>query len=178
MSRMYCVCAGIKKGIPSIFYVASLYCSLVNTFLLRMARGVRQITNLTYPTSIAGQICQQPRSSSMPRTFLARPPGGATGMVRKRYAVRQKLQLLEEVSRLRQSENLSVRGAAAKMGIPHSTLVGWRNDRHRHHTAAVLPPPLCRCWRGVTTAAGKVRRRQRQRYSVCVSGLRLRDGVL
>jgi hypothetical protein len=67
----------------------------------------------------------------MPRTIFARPPGGATGMFRKRYAVRQKLQLLEEANRLRRSENLSSRGAAAKMGIPHSILIKWRKDRHR-----------------------------------------------
>ncbi len=44
-------------------------------------------------------------------------------MVRRRYAVCQKLQLLEEANRLRRSENLSIWGAAAKMGIPHSILV-------------------------------------------------------
>ncbi len=67
----------------------------------------------------------------MPRTILAWPPGGATGVVRKRYAVHQKLQLLEEANRLRRLENLSIRGAAAKMGIHHTILVRWRKDRHR-----------------------------------------------
>jgi hypothetical protein len=66
----------------------------------------------------------------MPCSILARPPGGATGMVCKRYAVRQKLQLLEEANRLRRLENLSIRGAAAKVGIPHSILVKWKKDCH------------------------------------------------
>jgi hypothetical protein len=67
----------------------------------------------------------------MPRTILARPPGGATGRVRKRYAVRQKLQLLEECNRLRRVENLSLRGAAAAMGIPHTILIRWKKAHPR-----------------------------------------------
>jgi hypothetical protein len=67
----------------------------------------------------------------MPCTILARPPGGATGRVRKRYAVRQKLHLLEVCNRLRRVENLSLRGAAAMMGIPHTILVRWKKARPR-----------------------------------------------
>ena len=67
----------------------------------------------------------------MPRTILVRPPGGATGRVRRRYAVRQKLQLLEECNRLRRVENLSLRGAAAAMSIPHTVLVRWTKARPR-----------------------------------------------
>jgi hypothetical protein len=67
----------------------------------------------------------------MPHTILARLPGGATGRVRKQYAVRQKLQLLEECNRLRQVENLSLRGAAAAMGIPHTILVRWKKAHPR-----------------------------------------------
>jgi hypothetical protein len=62
---------------------------------------------------------------SMPRTILVRPPGGATGRVRRRYAIRQKLQLLAECSKLRREENLSLWGAAAAMCIPHTVLVRW-----------------------------------------------------
>jgi hypothetical protein len=50
----------------------------------------------------------------MPRTILARPPGGATVRVRKRYAIRQKLQLLEECNRFRRVENLSRAGEEGK----------------------------------------------------------------
>jgi hypothetical protein len=35
LSRLFWVCAGIKKIIPSIFYVTSSYCSIVGAFLLR-----------------------------------------------------------------------------------------------------------------------------------------------
>ena len=59
----------------------------------------------------------------MPRTILVRPPGGSTGRVRRRYAVRQKLQLLEECNRLRRLENLSLRGNATVMSIPHTILI-------------------------------------------------------
>ena len=67
----------------------------------------------------------------MPRTILVRPPGGATGRVRRRYAIRQKLQLLEECNRLRRVENLSLWGAAATMSIPHTVLVRWTKARPR-----------------------------------------------
>ena len=67
----------------------------------------------------------------MPRTIFVRPPGGATGRVRRQYAVCQKLQLLEECNRLRRVENLSLRGAAAAMCIPHTVLVRWTKARPR-----------------------------------------------
>ncbi len=62
---------------------------------------------------------------SVPCTILARSPGGATGRVHKRYAICQKLQLLEECNRIQRVENLSLRVAAAAMGIPHTIFVRW-----------------------------------------------------
>ena len=67
----------------------------------------------------------------MPRTILVRPPGGATGRVRRWYAVHEKLKLLEECNRLRRLENLSLQGAAAVMSIPHTVLVRWTKARPR-----------------------------------------------
>jgi hypothetical protein len=54
----------------------------------------------------------------MPCTIIARPPGGASGKVRRRYAVRQKLQLLEECNRLQRLWNHSIHTAAVKMYAP------------------------------------------------------------
>jgi len=65
----------------------------------------------------------------MPRTILVRPPGGATGRVSRRYAIRQKLQLFDECNRLRRVENLSLRGTAAVMSFPHTVLVRWTKAR-------------------------------------------------
>jgi hypothetical protein len=67
----------------------------------------------------------------MPRTVLVRPPGGATGRVRRRYATREKLKLLKECNRLRRVKNLTPRGAAAAMCIPHTVLVRWTKARPR-----------------------------------------------
>ena len=67
----------------------------------------------------------------MPRSLLVLPKGGVTGKVRRRYAIRQKLQLLEECNRLRRVENLSLWGAAATMSIPHTFLVRWTKARPR-----------------------------------------------
>ncbi len=49
-------------------------------------------------------------------------------MVLKRYAVVQKLCLLEEAYCLCQEINLSLRGAAAELGVHHSLLVKWTKD--------------------------------------------------
>ena len=79
----------------------------------------------------------------MPRTILTRPPGGASGKVRKRYAVRQKLQLLEECSRLQRSAKHSVRSAAAAMGVSHVLLVKWYQDRPRIEASLGKSKAIC-----------------------------------
>jgi hypothetical protein len=53
------------------------------------------------------------------------------GKVRKLYAVVQKLYLLEEAYHLRQESNLSLCGAVAELGVPHSLLVNWTKDLAR-----------------------------------------------
>ena len=47
----------------------------------------------------------------MPRSILLRPLGGLTGKTRKRYALFQKIMLVEESDRLRVEQNLSIRRA-------------------------------------------------------------------
>ena len=79
----------------------------------------------------------------MPRTILTRPPGGASGKVRKRYAVHQKLQLLEECSRLQRSAKHSVRSAAAAMGVSHVLLVKWYQDRPRFEASLGKSKSIC-----------------------------------
>jgi hypothetical protein len=64
----------------------------------------------------------------MPWTVLTHPRGGTTGKVRKRYAVVQKLSLLEEAYCLRQESNVSLQGVAAVLGVRHSLLVKWMKD--------------------------------------------------
>ncbi len=53
------------------------------------------------------------------------------GKVRKRYAVVQKLCLLEEAYRLRQESHLSLQGTAVELGVRHSLLVKWTKDLSR-----------------------------------------------
>jgi hypothetical protein len=47
----------------------------------------------------------------MPRSLLLRPLGGLTGKTRKRYALFQKIMLVEESDRLRLEQNFSIRRA-------------------------------------------------------------------
>jgi hypothetical protein len=65
----------------------------------------------------------------MPQTIIACPPGGALGKVRQRYAVIQKLLLLEEC--LQQVHGLSLHRAAADLGVPICFLSKWTKELPR-----------------------------------------------
>jgi transposase len=65
---------------------------------------------------------------AMARSILVRPKGGATGKVRKRYAVVEKIMLLEEYGRLQQGRNLSLTAAAEELGVNKSLLSRWKKD--------------------------------------------------
>jgi hypothetical protein len=88
----------------------------------------------------------------MPRSLLLRPPGGATGKVCKRYAILQKILLVEESNRLRQECNFSLREAGEELGAPFSVLSRWTKDiknlcassranRKAGHRKAILDGP-------------------------------------
>jgi len=79
----------------------------------------------------------------MPRTIIARPLGGASGNVRRRYAVRQKLQLLEEWNRLQRSWNHSIRSAPVEMGISPCLLVRWYQKRPQFEASLGKSKAIC-----------------------------------
>jgi hypothetical protein len=64
----------------------------------------------------------------MPRTAVARRAGGDSGVTRKRYSVRQKLNILEECSRLQRELNLSAVKSATVAGISAKTLRDWTSQ--------------------------------------------------
>jgi hypothetical protein len=64
----------------------------------------------------------------MPQTIIVCLPGGASGKVQQRYAVVQKLLLLEECDCLRQVHGLSLRGAAVELGVPVCLLLKWTKE--------------------------------------------------
>ena len=72
--------------------------------------------------------CIRPSPLAMPRSLLVHPKGGATGKVRKRYAVTEKIMLHEEYVRLRLDRNLSISAAAEELGIDRSVLSRWNKD--------------------------------------------------
>jgi hypothetical protein len=85
----------------------------------------------------------------MPHSLLLRPPGGATGKVRKRYAIFQKILLIKEAGcglsifcsmccRKREVRHKTHRGPTrACRGSPESSLQCENNS-------GVLPRPTCR----------------------------------
>ncbi len=64
----------------------------------------------------------------MPCSLLLRPPGGATGKVRKRYALIQKILLLEESNRLQRECNFSLRRAGEVLSMPFPLLSKWGKE--------------------------------------------------
>ena len=64
----------------------------------------------------------------MPRTAVTRRLGGDSGATRKRYSVRQKLNILEECSRLQRELNLSAAKSATVAGINAATLRDWTSQ--------------------------------------------------
>ena len=79
----------------------------------------------------------------MPRTIIARPPGVVSGNVRRWYAVRQKLQLLEECNHLQRSWNHSIHSAAVEMGISPCLLVRWYQKRPKFEASLGKNKAIC-----------------------------------
>ena len=88
----------------------------------------------------------------MPRSFLLRPLGGLTGKTRKRYALFQKIMLVEKSDRLRLEQNFSIRRAGEVLGVPFPLLSKWGKElvrlraasqakRRAHHRKAVINGP-------------------------------------
>ena len=64
----------------------------------------------------------------MPHSVLLRPPGGASGKVRKQYALIQMLMLLEESNCLRRECNLSLCRTTQVLGVPFQVLARWHKE--------------------------------------------------
>ena len=77
------------------------------------------------PTTYLTHKPNIPPPALMPQTILVCPKSGATGVICKRYAHLQKIQLLEECGRLQAVHNLSLRGAARLLGVNHALLIRW-----------------------------------------------------
>ena len=71
----------------------------------------------------------------MPRSLVLRPLGGLTGKTRKRYALFQKIMLVEESDRLRLEQNFSLRRAGEVLGVPFPLLSKWGKEVARLRAA-------------------------------------------
>jgi len=72
----------------------------------------------------------------MPRPLLLRPLGGLIGKTRKRYALFQKIMLVEESDRLRVEQNLSIPRAGEVLGVPFQLLSKWGREVARLRAAS------------------------------------------
>jgi transposase-like protein len=67
----------------------------------------------------------------MPRSIILRPPGGDSGIKRKRYSAREKIAILAKIRRIKRETGLSYRKAAASLGVSHTLVIRWRALRER-----------------------------------------------
>ena len=79
----------------------------------------------------------------MPRSLLLRPLGGLTGKTRKRYALFQKIMLVEESNRLRVEQNFSIRRAGEVLGVPFPLLSKWGKEVARLRAAIQAQRRAC-----------------------------------
>jgi len=75
--------------------------------------------------------------------LLLRPLGGLTGKTRKRYALFQKIMLVEESDRLRVEQNLSIRRAGEVLGVPFQLLSKWGREAARLRAASQAKRRAC-----------------------------------
>ena len=61
----------------------------------------------------------------MPRSIILRPPGGDSGIKRKRYSAREKIAILAKIRRIKRETGLSYRKAAASLGVSHTLVIHW-----------------------------------------------------
>ena len=134
---MYDLCVGIKIPFLHYFFVLLLRRLLIlNVWRARCAilttsppQNRRFLTKNTSPPPLA-----------MPRSILLRPPGGASGKVRKRYTLVEKLMLIDKSDRLRRDCNLSLRRAAEVIGVPVQVLSRWQKEVPTIHAAIADQP--------------------------------------
>ena len=76
----------------------------------------------------------------MPRSIILHPPGGDSGIKRKRYSAREKI-ILAKIRRIKRETGLSYRKAAALLGVSHTLVIRWRALRARFDNIDLKRPP-------------------------------------
>jgi transposase-like protein len=64
-------------------------------------------------------------------SIILHPPGGDSGIKRKRYSAREKIAILAKIRRIKRETGLSYRKAAASLGVSHTLVIRWRALRER-----------------------------------------------
>ena len=65
----------------------------------------------------------------MPRSILLRPPGGDSGVGRRRFTAREKIAITAKIRCIKRETNCSYRQAAALIGILHTLMIRWHAIR-------------------------------------------------
>ena len=77
----------------------------------------------------------------MPRSIVPRPPGGASGIKRKRYSSRKKISIVAKIRRIKRDTGLSYRKAAASLGVSYALVFKWHALRERFNHLVIKKLP-------------------------------------
>jgi hypothetical protein len=84
----------------------------------------------------------------MPRSIALRPPGGESGIKRKRYTAREKIAIISKIRRIKQQTNVSYRQAAATIGFCHTLVFCWHAIYERNNNIDIKKLPRYSAYHG------------------------------
>jgi hypothetical protein len=77
----------------------------------------------------------------MPQSIILCPSGGASGIKRRRYTVREKIVITAKICRIKQETNVSYRQAASSIGVSHTFVIRCHALRERFNNIDIKTLP-------------------------------------
>jgi hypothetical protein len=80
--------------------------------------------------------------------IILRPPGGASGVKRRRYTVRKKIAITAKICCIKRETNVSYRQAAASIGVSHTLVIRWHALREHYNNIDIKKLPRYSAFHG------------------------------
>jgi hypothetical protein len=77
----------------------------------------------------------------MPQLIVLRPPGGDSGVRRRRYTAREKIAITAKIRRIKRETNCSYRQASASIVVTHTLVICWHAIRERFNNIDIKKLP-------------------------------------
>jgi hypothetical protein len=77
----------------------------------------------------------------MPRLIVLRPPGGDSGVRRRRYTAREKIAITAKIHHIKRETNCSYHQAVVSIGVSHTLVIRWYAIRERFNNIDIKKLP-------------------------------------